>query len=94
MATDIEGHFKYSKAFGPQSLEGAQEPLKIDALMVYASFTKLITTIAALQSVERGKWKLDDSIFDILPELEELPILSKMKDGKAVLIKRQNKITL
>ena len=94
MATDKTGDFQYSKRFGPRSIDERQEPLKIDALMTYASFTKLITTIAALQLVERAKWRLDDPIFDILSELEGLPILTEMKDGKAVLMKRQNKITL
>jgi CubicO group peptidase (beta-lactamase class C family) len=70
------------------------ERLKIDALMVLASFTKLITRIAALQLVERQAWKLDDNVFGILPELARLPILAQMKEGKAVLTKRENEITL
>ncbi|KAL6406112.1 beta-lactamase [Ilyonectria robusta] len=94
MATNKTGSFRYSRAFGPRSLHGTEEALKLDALLVFASFTKLITTIAALQLVERGKWTLDDNVFDVLPELERLPILTKMKGGAPVLTKRENGITL
>ena len=94
MAADKTGSFHYSKAFGPASLDGAQELLKIDALMAFASYTKLITSIAAMQLVESGKWKLDDPVFNILPELEGLPILTQTKEGKAVVTKRESAITL
>ncbi|KAH6871535.1 beta-lactamase [Thelonectria olida] len=94
MATSETGSFRYSRAFGPRSLHGTEEALKLDALLVFASFTKLITTIAALQLVERGKWTLDEDVFDILPELKRLPILAEMKEGRAVLTKRENNITL
>jgi CubicO group peptidase (beta-lactamase class C family) len=94
MATNETGSFRYSRAFGPRSLHGTEEALKLDAFLVFASFTKLITTIAALQLVERGKWTLDEDVFDILPELKRLPILAEMKEGRAVLTKRENNITL
>ncbi|KAH6960081.1 beta-lactamase [Ilyonectria sp. MPI-CAGE-AT-0026] len=94
MATNKTGSFRYSRAFGPRSLHETEEALKLDALLVFASLTKLITTIAALQLVERGKWTLDDNVFDVLPELERLPILTKMKEGALVLTKRANGITL
>ena len=53
------------------------------------SMTKLITSVAALQLVERGKIGLDDDLSAVLPEMTEIPILS---DGK--LSKAQNAITL
>ena len=94
MAADETGTFQYSKAFGPSSLHGTKKDLKLDAVFILASFTKLITTIAALQLVERGKWTLDENVFDILPELETLPILTQMREGRAVLKKREKEITL
>ncbi|KIM99642.1 hypothetical protein OIDMADRAFT_104621 [Oidiodendron maius Zn] len=80
--------------FGPTSLNGAQELVKIDALMAFASYTKLINSIAAMQLVESGKWKLDNPVFNILPELEGIPILTQTKDGKAVVTKRESANTL
>jgi CubicO group peptidase (beta-lactamase class C family) len=94
MASDKTGIFQFSKAFGPSTLHEPKNDLKLDAVFILASFTKLITTIAALQLVERGKWTLDGNVFGMLPELETLPILIGMKDGRAVLKKREKEITL
>jgi CubicO group peptidase (beta-lactamase class C family) len=94
LASDKMGAFQYSQAFGPSSLHGLKDDLQLDAVFILASFTKLITTIAALQLVERGEWTLDGNVFGILPELEKLPILTDMKEGRAVLKKREREITL
>lgn len=53
------------------------------------SMTKLITSVAALQLVERGLIGLDDGLSTILPEMTEIPILS---EGQ--LIEPKNSITL
>jgi CubicO group peptidase (beta-lactamase class C family) len=68
----------------------------MDAMMAIASCTKLITTIAALQRVERGHVGLDDDLAGLLPELAELEILAGMDPttGKPILKKRETKITL
>ena len=42
------------------------------------SMTKLITSVAALQIVERGLIGLDDDLSTILPEMTEIPILDKI----------------
>ena len=54
-----------------------------------ASMTKLVTSIAALQLVERGVVGLDDDLSPIMPEMTKIPILS---NGE--LIEAKNKITL
>ena len=64
-----------------------------------ASCTKLMTTVAALQCVERGLLRLDTDITDVLPELKDIDILVKMVDDgsggkKPVLKKSKGKITL
>ena len=41
-----------------------------------ASMTKLVTSIAALQLVEKGLIGLDDDLSNLLPEMAEIPILS------------------
>ncbi len=53
------------------------------------SMTKLITSIAALQLVEKDMLGLDDDLSTLMPEMTEIPILS---DGE--LIKPTNNITL
>jgi CubicO group peptidase (beta-lactamase class C family) len=95
---DDTGSFTYSKAFGIRFLEQEQEPLEIDAVMLLASCSKLLTTIAALQCVEDGLVGLDNDLSDLLPELAKLGILSdtnsEVTGGKPVLKKRENEITL
>lgn len=53
------------------------------------SMTKLITSVAAMQLVERGELGLDDDLSSRLPEMSEIPILS---DGQ--LTEPINPITL
>lgn len=63
--------------------------------MWIASCTKLMTSIAAMQCVERGQFGLSDDVAEILPELAALPVIEGVDDrGKLVLKKRMNTITL
>lgn len=101
VAGDREGRFRYEKAFGYHSLKDPSnpDPMKLDATMWLASCTKLPTTIAALQCVERGLLNLNDDVTDILPELKGLKILSGFEeDGNGndtpVLVDNLKAITL
>lgn len=62
--------------------------------MWVASCTKLLTSIAALQLVDRGHLKLDDDVGSILPELTNLDILHGFEDDKPQMTKASKKITL
>lgn len=60
-----------------------------------ASQTKLVTTIAAMQAVEKGLVKLDDDLTSVLPELASLEVVNS--DVKSDLIetrKVKRRITL
>ena len=91
----ILGSFHYSRAFGLRSLD-THEPLEMDNIMAIASCTKLMTSIAAMQCVERGLVTLDTDVAEILPELAAQGILTgfDQETGEPVLNKRQNPITL
>ena len=94
-AVDKTGNFKYEKAFGVGSLaEGDRKPLGLDSIFALFSSSKLVTTIAVLQVVERGLANLDDDVAGILPEIAQQPILTGMEDGEPVFVKRQKPITL
>ncbi len=94
-AVDKNGSFKYAKAFGVGSLaEGDQKPLELDSIFALFSSSKLVTTIAVLQVVERGLANLDDDVAGILPEITQQPILTGIEAGKPVFVKRQTPITL
>jgi CubicO group peptidase (beta-lactamase class C family) len=55
--------------------------MDLNATFIMASCTKLMTTIAALQCVERGQIALDDAVSSVLPELKDPEILTGFKEG-------------
>lgn len=68
----------------------------VDAAFAFASCTKLMTSIAAMQCVERGQIGLDDDVSTILTELRDAEILTGFEDGTEIpILKRaEEKITL
>jgi CubicO group peptidase (beta-lactamase class C family) len=95
LATDREGKFVYQKAFGSLSLKDDAAPVQLDTPMWIASCTKLLTTISALQCVERGQVTLDEDITRLIPELKDIDIITAYDEsGKPTLVKAKNKITL
>ncbi|KAL9582707.1 MAG: hypothetical protein Q9203_005378 [Teloschistes exilis] len=62
--------------------------------MWIASCTKLMTSIAVLQLVERDQVGLDNEVSSILPELANPEILTDFEDGKPQYANAKNKITL
>jgi CubicO group peptidase (beta-lactamase class C family) len=52
-----------------------------------------MTTIAAMQCVERGQISLDDQIASVLPEFKDPDILTGFEDGP-IFKKAKTKITL
>ena len=68
----------------------------MDAMMWFASCTKLMTCISVLQCLERGLLSLDADVTDILPELKGIEILSGFdtETGKPITRKTTRSITL
>src|SRR5205814_8302936 len=58
----------YQGAFGARNMAAAT-PMSADTIFRIASMVKLLTSVAALQLVERGKLKLDEPAADIDPTL-------------------------
>lgn len=98
MATNTSCSFQYARSFGFRSVKEETEPkkpLQPDDIMAVFSCTKLVTTIAALQLVERGVLELDTIMENVLPELSDLKILVEITDdGTPVLNDIKEKITL
>lgn len=63
----------YAGAFGTRDSSGV--PVNVDSIFSIASMTKAITTVAALQLVERGKVTLDEPVSRHLRQLEHLEVL-------------------
>lgn len=67
----------------------------MDTTLWIASCTKLMTTIAVMQCVERGLITLDEDISRVLPEWKDPEILVGFNDaGEPILKKAKNKLTL
>ncbi|KAH8797949.1 beta-lactamase/transpeptidase-like protein [Xylogone sp. PMI_703] len=95
-AHSASGNFRYSKAIGPHTLNSSiSDNISPDAVFWIASCTKLITTVAALQCVERGLFSLDEDVTRILPEFRYKDILTGIsQNGKSILTKSTKPITL
>lgn len=90
------GKSYYAKAFGINSLKDDKKPMAEDSVFMLASCTKLLTSIAALQCVEKGQLRLDEDVTRLLPELKGIEILKGFEEdsGKPILLKAKNIITL
>lgn len=77
------------------SHKDAATALNEDTVLWIASVTKLMTSVAALQCVERNLISLDEDISRVLPELLEPEILIGFDDlGNPILHRANNRVTL
>jgi len=72
----------YQGAFGARNI-AADTPMSPDTVFRIASMVKLLTSVAALQLVERGKLKLDEPAANIDPTLAAPQVLAGF-DAKGV----------
>lgn len=63
----------YQGAFGVADIDTAK-PLKMDSLFRIASMTKAVTSTAAMQLIEQGRFGLDDPVEKYFPEFVKLPV--------------------
>ena len=99
VATDRTGTFTYSKSIGSLSLDGSKPgPITTSTPMWIASCTKLITTIAALQCVERGLFSLDNpaDVQRLTPEVSKFGVLTNTPSAEvqATYIQPKTQVTL
>ncbi|KAF4846593.1 Acyltransferase LovD [Colletotrichum siamense] len=90
---DKNGETLYSKGAGRVNFDSDEVPDEDTTYWAF-SWTKLLTTVAALQVVERGQIALDDEVDSLLPELKNPDILSEGADGGLILTPAADKITL
>jgi CubicO group peptidase (beta-lactamase class C family) len=64
----------YEGAAGRRSAD-EDDPVGVDTLFRIASMTKALTSVAALQLVERGDLELDQPVGDVRPDFDELQVL-------------------
>jgi CubicO group peptidase (beta-lactamase class C family) len=72
----------YRGAFGKRAL-GGDAAMTLDTVMWIASMTKAVTSVAALQLVERGKVSLDEPLGNKVPEISQVQVLEGFDDAGA-----------
>jgi methyl acetate hydrolase len=72
MAADRRGAI-YQGAFGTADISTGR-PMTIDALFRIASMTKAVTSTAAMQLVEQGRFAIDDPVEKYLPQFAKVPV--------------------
>jgi CubicO group peptidase (beta-lactamase class C family) len=70
----------YQGAFGKAEV-GPERPITADALFRIASMTKAVTSVAAMQLYEQGRFALDDPAEKYLPELANLMVFESFDDA-------------
>ncbi|OJK02306.1 hypothetical protein ASPACDRAFT_76707 [Aspergillus aculeatus ATCC 16872] len=95
-ATNQSGSFRYAKAFGREVCTSAAKPLTTKSIMAFASMSKLITTVAALQLVEKKLVELNTDVSPLIPGLARQEILYgwDATTGRPLLHPRHTAITL
>jgi methyl acetate hydrolase len=84
----------YQGAFGTRNLSN-DASMTTDSVFWYASMTKAITAVAAMQLVEQGELSLNEPICRVLPDLAALKVLEGFDaSGEPKLRAARNPITL
>ncbi|KAF2855182.1 beta-lactamase/transpeptidase-like protein [Plenodomus tracheiphilus IPT5] len=90
-AINKDGSFHYTQALGNKP----NDDVGPDTLYWLASSTKIVTTIAVMQCVERGQISLNDDIASLLPEWKDPKILTGFTEENEAIYKPATKaITL
>ena len=85
---------RYEGAHGVREL-GGDQPMTTDTVMWFASMTKAITGVAAMQQVERGALSLDAPAAEVIPYLGTVKVLDGFDaDGQPVVREPRATITL
>lgn len=89
------GKTLYAKASGKHNLADDSLPFTEDTVCWIASMSKLITSVCAMQLVEKKLIGLDDDVGKIIPELSNMDVLQGFdEEEKPILTKQTNAITL
>jgi CubicO group peptidase (beta-lactamase class C family) len=87
------GKVIYSKIAGNNSVEPSAKPLQDNAVFKFASATKLITSIALLQCIDKGLIGLDEPLDKVAPELGQQIIKGIFSTGDLIIEHTKSKIT-
>lgn len=94
-ATNKSGSFHYANAFGKDHCTSEGRRLDVSSIMAIASMSKLMTTIAVLQLVEKRLIDLETDVSSLIPTLASQEVLYDWDAaGRPLTHVRKNTITL
>src|ERR1700759_4485479 len=73
-AAHLPGGGDYLGTFGQRGVADPT-PMSADTLFWIASMTKVLTSVAALQLIEQGRLSLDQDAAELVPAINDVPIL-------------------
>ncbi|KAL2853466.1 beta-lactamase family protein [Aspergillus pseudoustus] len=90
-----DGRLIFSGAAGKAGVDTDQE-MTLSGVFWFASCSKLITSIACMQLVEKGLLRLDDAdqLENLLPPLRDVKVLERADEGRLYLVDKKSRITL
>ena len=71
----------------------ANKPIQTDSLFRVASFTKPITSVAAMMLLEEGHFQLDDPVSNWIPEFGHFKVMADNTDPQSRLVDLETEIT-
>jgi len=83
---NMAGEDVFSYSSGYASLEG-KIPMDSDKIINIYSSSKVLTAVAALQLYEKGEFKLDDPLYDFIPEYGEMYLKNGEKAKKPITLR-------
>jgi CubicO group peptidase (beta-lactamase class C family) len=76
----------HAAAYGNRSFD-ASDPMQLDTIFRAYSMTKPVTAVAMMILYDEGKWRLDDPVSKVLPELSGLLVFKGLDaQGKPILV--------
>lgn len=87
----VDGEERYFNAFGFADRE-AQVPMKRDTIVQIYSMTKPVIGVALMTLYEQGKFKLDDPLENIIPELAGLKVFVDFDESGQPIYEAPNRL--
>ncbi len=82
----VNGEKVYEHSAGYADVEKGIK-MQGDELMFMYSISKIVTTLAALQLLEQGKYHLNDALDYYMPEFSDMKVLKRYDDGTSEVVK-------
>jgi CubicO group peptidase (beta-lactamase class C family) len=92
LAVGRQGKMVHLRGYGVRDTT-TQKPLNTDTIVRLYSMSKPLTTVAAMTMWEEGRFKLDDPVSEVLPQLQDRRVARRGEDGEVEFVAAEREIT-